>query len=115
MQIITQFLKEAQDDMVEAGARLIDANERYYKIENKYNLLRGKLMNMDKVAQQPNQAMREAEIETLLNNDERFRPIFQEYSQTKFDQKKAWIEYEIAKEINSNQRTILNSMIYGDK
>jgi hypothetical protein len=88
---------------------LIEANQKFSGAEHNYNLIRATLLQMDIVANLPNQAMRDAEIEKLLENDTRFRPTAEDYMRAKLEQKKAYILWDLVREACSNQRAIVNS------
>lgn len=99
--------------LIEKGQELVEANDKLAVSEEEYKLLRAKILNLDRVQNQPNQVLREAEADTIMNNDERFKGKYRGYLTDKLTQRNAWINYEVMKELNSNYRAILNSYTYG--
>jgi len=110
--VITNLM-DAQKNIEERTEDLNNANAAFYMIENKYNLLKGKLMEMDRVKSLPNQAMRDAAIGEMLNNDDRFKDIFRDYQQAVYDQEKAKNELYLARDVVKIQVTIANCLTYG--
>lgn len=95
------------------GQILIDASVELQKSEEQYKLLRAKVYNLDRVQNQPNQVLRESEADIIMQNDERFKPLYVEYLTQKLLQKQAYYRFDVLKELNANYRTLVNSVTYG--
>lgn len=94
-------------DLLEASAKLSDSSAKLIQLEEKYKVLRAKVLQLERVQNLPSQGMREAEADVILNNDERFKPIYLEYLEAKIQNRKDWLLYETYKELNANVRTML--------
>lgn len=110
---LPEQLKEGMAKLLDAAMDYIETSEKFQKSEEAYKLVKAKIMNMDRVANLPNQSMREAEVDTMLQNDERFAGMYREYLENKTNQKTAWIMFDTRKELTESLRTLVNNLTFG--
>lgn len=110
------------EDLVKSGKKLEEAGQEYavaseelQNAEEDYKIIRAKVLTLDSIANLPNQALREAESDVILQNDDRFAPKYRKYLETKLRQRKAWILFDVRKELNENARALFNGQVYGEK
>lgn len=110
-----QLLVDAQDYAKGILDELVQVNEGFYLAERKYNIAKNTIMNLESVQHLPNQTMRDAEMENILENDDRYRPMLEEYGLLKIKRSKLWAQWDYAKMACENQRAIVNNFTFGGK
>ncbi len=110
----TELLK-LMTDMVKQSNVLIEATGEFQTAEEKYKILRAKVFNLAKVQEQPNQVLREAEADIIMQNDERFRPLYESFLTARKKQKEAYIRLDVVKELLSSYRVLINNLTFAGK
>lgn len=109
---LIERLENTMDTLLKVGDNYVEASNRFARAEEAFKIVRAKVFNLDIVQKQPNQVLRESEADVILQNDERFKPLYDEYLNAKMKSKEAWIMYEVAKEINESLRCLVNNLTF---
>jgi len=107
---LAELLIESGDLMREQAMVLNRNVIEMFELETKFNLIKAQLVSQADVVNLPNQAMRDAKIEELLQCDEKYSKEYYEYLKTKTQNKIAYTNYQLSVETNKNIRTILVSL-----
>lgn len=100
-------LLESGKTLSERAEELNELTARLWVVENNLDQIKAIIMNMEKVKNLPNQALREAEANTILDSHEEYSPIYRDALETRSRAKIAYTNWQLALELNKNMRAIL--------
>ena len=106
-------INESEKNLIQVGENYCLWSEKLQNAEEKYKLIRAEAMESAVVANLPNQAMREAKLDVVLQEDDRFKQLYMDYLTAKLEAKKAWIMFDVGRELNENARALLNNLTFG--
>lgn len=109
---LIEMLKSSSEKLEETGETYIEKSLDFAKQEEQYKQIRAEVYNMDRVQTQPNQILRDSEADVIMVNHEKFKPLYDKYLDSKAASKKAWVRYEVRKEINENLRALVNNLTF---
>lgn len=104
---LAELLIDSGDILREQAMALNRNVIEMFELEYKFNLIKAQLVSQADIVNLPNQAMRDAKIEEILQCDERYSKEYYEYLKVKTQNKIAYTNYQLAIETNKNIRTIL--------
>jgi hypothetical protein len=102
-------LKTTEKLLIDRAEKLKEVSPKYIRAEIVYKLTRAKVQLSASVRDLPNQAQRDAEADVVMSEHPEQSKIQDEYLNLKADNRKAWIDYEVATELNKNARALLIS------
>lgn len=104
---ISQLLIDSGKELSRCADELNRITSELWIYESKLDQIKAKIINMQQVQNLPNQALREAEVNTILDNNEEFSPIYRQTLQSRAESKIAYTNWVLAQELNKNIRALL--------
>lgn len=106
--------KELEKQLLESGSKLQKVAEEYNEnskklinAEYKINLIKAQLVSQADIVGLPNQVMRDARIEEVLQQDTKYAEDYRNYLVLKTENKVFYTQWILQQELNKNIRTML--------
>ena len=110
-----EIIEKREKSLIDSANEYLEKGEEFQEIEERIKVIKAKVMNMDRVINLPNQSLREAEMDLILQNNEQIAPAYRVYLEKKAASKRAWVMWELNKELMQKARTMLNNLTFGNK
>ena len=107
MKTMHQKLIESGKAMGMAAKELNEITSNLWILEAQLDQVKAIILNMDRVQNLPNQAMREAEMNVILDNNPEYSTLYRDTLQTRAEAKIAYTNWVLAQELNKNVRALL--------
>ena len=107
MRTMHQELLESGKALGKSADELNEITARLWLLESQLDQIKALILNMDKVQNLPNQALREAEVNMILDTHEEYSPIYRNTLQTRAESRIAHTNWQLALELNKNVRALL--------
>lgn len=104
---LEKMLVEAGDELKEIANELNKNSTRLIKAELKINLVKAQLVSQAEIVSLPNQVMRDAKIEELLQQDPMYADDYRNYLVLKTENKVLFTKWVLQQELNKNIRVML--------
>ena len=108
-----EMILKAQEDYKKAMDKILEMNDEYYELEAKVAGMKARIQQLDIVRGLSSQPLRDAEATIIIENDERFSGVYRRHLEMKNVWRRAWIEFDYAKEVLKNVRAVLNFNTFG--
>lgn len=106
-QDLIEELRKREIEVINFANELLENSKLLIEIENKVNLLKSKLVNQEGIIGLPNQAMREAKIEEIMQTDPFYSEHYFNLQMLKNENKRIYTLYNLGLELMKNTRTLL--------
>lgn len=107
MTTIHQKLIESGETLKSNAEELNKITSELWILEAQLDQIKALIINMEKVQNLPNQALREAEVNTILDTHAEYAPIYRTTLQTRAEAKIAYTNWVLSQELNKNIRALL--------
>lgn len=107
MRTIHQELIESGKVLGKAAEQLNEITAKLWLLEHQLDQIKAIILNMSQVQNLPNQALREAEVNAILDSHEDYSTIYRDTLQTRAESKIAYTNWVLAQELNKNVRALL--------
>lgn len=78
-----------------------------FEMEARINLLKANLTSQEGIVALPNQTMREARMEEIMQTDPEYSSTFRRYLELKTENKVLYLKWTLALELNKNARVFI--------
>ena len=102
-----KYLLEAGNELRKIGEELNENSKKLIKAELKINLVKAQLVSQGDIVGLPNQVMRDAKIEELLQQDPMYSKDYRDYLILKTENKILYTKWVLQQELNKNWRVIV--------
>ena len=102
-------LKISGKRLEELAKKLNENTQALIRAELKVNLIKAQLVSQASIVNLPNQVMRDAEMEKILQSDEQHAAPYREYLTLKTENKIIFTDWVLQQELNKNIRVMLMS------
>ena len=105
-------LRKSGKVLERTAEKCIEMANDFAEIEEELKMVKARIYNLDRVINLKNQVMRDAEVDLIMQGDQRFIEIYRKHRFLSGAKRRAWYMYELAKELNANERAVLNHITY---
>jgi hypothetical protein len=104
---LEKMLVDSGDDLKEIAKEFNDNNVKLIRAELKVNLIKAQLVSQGDIVGLPNQVMRDAKIEELLQQDPLYSDDYRNYLILKTENKVLFTKWVLQQELNKNIRVMM--------